>query len=146
MRLLLQRVKRAEVSIDGAEISNIGPGLCLFVGISKGDTIENADYLAEKTINLRIFEDEAGKFNRSILEINGEILIVSEFTLYGDCSKGRRPSFNQAAPPDEAEMLYNYFVQKVKDFGLNVATGKFQEKMDVSILNDGPVTFILDSV
>jgi len=146
MRLLLQRVKRAEVSIGGAEISNIGTGLCLFVGISKGDNKKIADYLAEKTINLRIFEDEAGKFNRSILEINGEILIVSEFTLYGDCSKGRRPSFNQAASHEEAELLYHYFVQKIKDFGLNVATGKFKEKMDVSILNEGPVTFVLDSV
>lgn len=146
MRLLLQRVKRAEVSIGGAEISRIGTGLCLFVGISKGDTKEDADTLAEKTINLRIFEDEAGKFNRSILEINGEILIVSEFTLYGDCSKGRRPSFNRAAPPEEAELRYNYFIQRVKDLGLKVAAGKFQEKMDVSILNDGPVTFILDSV
>lgn len=145
MRVLLQRIKKGKVMIEGKEVSRTGSGLCLFLGIAKGDTRENANYLAEKVMGLRIFEDESGKMNRSLADVNGEILVVSEFTLYGDCTKGRRPSFSQAAPPHEAEGLCNYFVQRLEDLGLQVATGKFQAKMEVSIINDGPVTLILDS-
>ena len=145
MRLLVQRIKEAKVTADGEEISKVGAGLCLFLGISREDTREKADYLAGKTAALRIFEDENGKLNRSLVDVGGEVLVVSEFTLYGDCTKGRRPSFSQAAPPEEAERLYDYFVQKLKDLGLKVATGEFQAKMDVSLVNDGPVTFVIDS-
>ena len=133
------------MSVDGEEIGKVGTGLCLFLGVGKGDTTENADALAEKAAELRIFADENGKMNRSVRDVQREILVVSEFTLYGDCAKGRRPSFSDAAPPEEAERLYDYFVQKLKDLGLKVATGKFQAKMEVGLINDGPVTFILDS-
>lgn len=145
VRLVIQRITEATVSIDGEVISKIGAGVCVFLGIAKGDTREDADYLAEKAVGLRIFEDSGGKFNRSLLDGGGEVLVVSEFTLYGDCTKGRRPSFSQAAPPEEAEKLYGYFVKKLDERGLRVATGKFQAKMDVTTVNNGPVTFILDS-
>ena len=145
MRIVIQRIREARVTIDGEMTAKIGPGLCVFLGIAQGDREEDASYLADKVVGLRIFEDDAGKFDRSLLEFHGEILVVSEFTLYGDCSKGRRPSFSQAAPPREAETLYHYFVQRLKDHGLKVATGKFQSKMEVSITNDGPVTFLLES-
>ena len=145
MRVLIQRIREGKVTVKGEEVGRSQAGLCLFLGIAKGDTKENTDYLAEKIAGLRIFEDDAGKFNRSIADVQGEILMVSEFTLYGDCSKGRRPSFSEAAPPQEAEPLYAYFIQRLKDLGLAVATGTFQAKMEVSITNDGPVTFILDS-
>jgi D-tyrosyl-tRNA(Tyr) deacylase len=145
MRLLVQRIKEAKVSVDRTEIGKAGAGLCLLVGVAREDTTESADRLTEKIAELRIFEDETGKMNRSVKDVHGEILLVSEFTLYGDCSKGRRPSFSRAAPPEQAERLYNYFVQRLKDLGLQVATGKFQAKMEVSLINDGPVTFILDS-
>ena len=145
MRLVVQRIKEAKVSVDGTEIGKAGAGLCLLLGVAKEDTTESADRLTEKIADLRIFEDENGKMNRSVKDVQGEILLVSEFTLYGDCSKGRRPSFSHAAPPEQAERLYNYFVQRLKDLGLRVATGKFQAKMEVSLINDGPVTFILDS-
>ena len=141
----MQRIKEGKVTVAGEEISRTGAGLCLFIGIAKGDTEEDACHLAEKAVGLRIFEDDTGKFNRSLREVDGEILLVSEFTLYGDCSKGRRPSFSQAASPQEAEALYDCFVQRLRESGLKVATGKFQAKMEVSITNDGPVTFILDS-
>jgi len=145
MRLLVQRIQKGKVTVAGEQIGSAGAGLCLFLGIAGGDTEEDANYLADKTVELRIFEDDTGKFNRSLQDVHGEILVVSEFTLYGDCAKGRRPSFSQAAPPQEAERLYHYFVQRLKDSGLKVATGKFQAKMEVSITNDGPVTFILES-
>ncbi|MBI3059220.1 MAG: D-tyrosyl-tRNA(Tyr) deacylase [Deltaproteobacteria bacterium] len=145
MRILVQRIKEGKVTVAGEEISRAGAGLCLFIGIAKGDTQEDACTLAEKAVGLRIFEDDAGKFNRSLREVDGEILLVSEFTLYADCSKGRRPSFIQAAPPEEAESLYRHFIQKLQELGLKVATGTFQAKMEVSITNDGPVTLILDS-
>lgn len=131
--------------VAGEEIARAGPGLCLFLGVAKGDAEEAADQLAAKAAELRIFEDEAGRLNRSLAEVHGEVLVVSEFTLYGDCSKGRRPSFSRAAPPREAEALYDYFVERLRNIGLKVATGKFQAKMEVSITNDGPVTFVLDS-
>ncbi len=145
MRVLVQRVTQAKVTVDGGEVGRVGAGLCLFLGVAKDDTDENADYLAGKLADMRIFEDENGKLNRSLAETGGEVLVVSEFTLYGDCSKGRRPSFSRAAPPEQAERLYEYFIQRLKDPGLQVATGKFQAKMEVSLINDGPVTFILDS-
>ena len=145
MRLLIQRIKEAKVSVDGEEIGKVGAGLCLFLGVAKGDTTEDADAFAEKIAQLRIFEDENGKMNRSLRDVRGEILVVSEFTLYGDCTKGRRPSFSQAAPPPEAERLYDYFVQRLKELGVKVATGRFQAKMEVSLINDGPVTFMIDS-
>ena len=144
MRLLVQRIKEAKVSVDGKEISKVGAGLCLFLGIAREDTKEKADHLAAKAAELRIFEDDNGKFNRSLRETRGEVIVVSEFTLYGDCAKGRRPSFSEAAPPEEAERLYDYFVQRLKDLGLKVATGKFQAKMEVNLVNDGPVTLIID--
>ena len=145
MRLVVQRIKTAKVSVEGTEIGKAGAGLCLLLGVAKEDTTESADRLAEKIAELRIFEDENGKMNLSVKDVRGEILVVSEFTLYGDCAKGRRPSFSRAAGPAEAERLYNYFVQRLQDSGLEVATGKFQAKMEVSLVNDGPVTFILDS-
>lgn len=145
MRVVLQRIKEARVAAGGEEIGRTGAGLCLFIGVARGDTEANADYLAEKIAGLRVFEDEEGKFNRSLADTGGEILVVSEFTLYGECTKGRRPSFSQAAPAEEAERLYNYFVQRLKEMGLKVATGRFQAKMQVAILNDGPVTFLIDS-
>ncbi|HEX9444133.1 MAG TPA: D-aminoacyl-tRNA deacylase [Candidatus Binatia bacterium] len=145
MRLLIQRVKEAGVAVDGATIGRAGAGLCLFLGVAREDTREDADYLARKAASLRIFADESGKLNRSVAETGGEILVVSEFTLYGAAAKGRRPSFSRAAPPGEARPLYDCFVQKLKDLGLRVATGKFQAEMEVTIVNDGPVTLILDS-
>ncbi len=145
MRLIIQRITEGRVIIEGAVAGTVGPGLCVFLGIAKGDSKEDAAYLAEKVAELRIFEDNAGKMNLSLVEVSGEVLVVSEFTLYGDCTKGRRPSFSQAAPPQEAEALYNYFIRRLKDLGLKVATGKFQAKMEVKTINDGPVTFILDS-
>ena len=145
MRLVIQRVSQAKVTVQGKEVGAIGPGLCLFLGVAKGDTEEDSTYLAQKSVELRIFEDDEGKFNRTLLDVGGEILVVSQFTLYGDCTKGRRPSFSHAASPEDAERLYQQFVQKLRDRGLNVATGQFQAKMEVSLVNRGPVTFIIDS-
>jgi len=145
MRIVIQRVSQAKVTVEGKEVGAIGPGLCLFLGVAKGDTEEDSTYLAQKSVELRIFEDDEGKFNRTLLDVGGEILVVSQFTLYGDCTKGRRPSFSHAASPEDAERLYQQFVQKLRDRGLNVATGQFQAKMEVSLVNSGPVTFIIDS-
>lgn len=144
MRVLVQRITQAKVTVEGAEVGRVGAGLCLFFGVAKDDTRQSAEYLAAKIADLRIFEDENGKLNRSLGETGGEVLVVSEFTLYGDCSKGRRPSFSQAAPPEDARRLYDYFVQRLRDQGLKVATGNFQAKMEVSLVNDGPVTLIID--
>ncbi len=146
MKLLLQRIKEGKVTVKGEEIGAAGPGLCLFLAVAKGDTEKEVDYLVEKALTLRIFEDEMGKLNRSLLDINGELLIVSEFTLYGDCAKGRRPSFTQAASLEEAEKLYDCFVKKMAGRGLKMATGKFQAKMEVALVNDGPVTFMLEAI
>ena len=145
MRIVIQRVSQAKVTVEGKEVGAIGPGLCLFLGVAKGDTEEDSTYLVQKSVELRIFEDDGGKFNRTLLDMGGEILVVSQFTLYGDCTKGRRPSFSHAASPEEAEGLYQKFVQKLRDRGLKVATGQFQAKMEVSLVNSGPVTFIIDS-
>ena len=145
MRVVLQRASRAWVEVDGVIAASIGRGLVLFLGIAKLDSQQDADYLIRKVIHLRIFPDESGKMNRSVVDIGGSILVVSQFTLYGDCRKGRRPSFDQAAPPDEALRLYNYFVERVTTYGVAVQTGIFQAHMDVSLTNDGPVTLLLDS-
>ena len=145
MRAVIQRVSRAEVKVAGEPVGRIGHGLCVFLGIGKNDGESNADHLAQKIKNLRIFEDEHGKMNQSVEEIREEILVVSQFTLYGDCRKGNRPSFSDAAPPDEAEKLYEYFVQRLRGAGLIVATGQFKARMDVTLTNNGPVTFIVET-
>ena len=145
MKALLQRVTRASVSVDGEVVGKIGRGLVAFIGVAHGDTERDADYLADKMVNLRIFADEASKFNLSALETKGEILIISQFTLLADARKGRRPSFAGAAPPEQAEVLFSLFADRVRDSGLNVETGRFQQHMLVEIHNDGPVTIALDS-
>ena len=145
MKALLQRVTEASVSVAGELVGRIGQGLVVFVGVADGDTEKDVQYLAQKTVNLRIFADEEGKFNLSILDIEGELLLVSQFTLLSDTRKGRRPSFIEAAPPERAEELFNYFVEQVSTMGLKVETGRFQQYMKVEIQNDGPVTILLDS-
>ena len=145
MRLVIQRVKKASVAIDGELFSEIEKGILVFVAVAKEDVFEDIDYLADKLTNLRIFEDDKGKMNLSALDIKAQFLIVSQFTLLGDCEKGRRPSFDKAADPKKGEEFYGYFVQRVRDHNLRVETGKFRAMMDVALVNDGPVTFILDS-
>ncbi len=140
MKALIQRVKRASVSIDNELYSKIGSGLLVFLGVEKTDTEENADKLVDKISKLRIFEDENEKMNLSVMDVSGEILVVSQFTLCGDCKKGTRPSFDVAAKPDEAVKLYEYFVDKVKSLNIPCQTGKFRAMMDVELINDGPVT------
>jgi D-tyrosyl-tRNA(Tyr) deacylase len=144
MRAVIQRVTRASVSIDGEVVGEIGPGLVVLLGIGKGDTEEGARWLAKKVATLRIFADHEGKFNRSILEIGGSALVISQFTLYGDARKGRRPSFSKAAPPEVAEPLCDLFVDFLRAEGLEVATGRFGAMMLVKIHNDGPVTIWLE--
>jgi len=146
MRIVLQRVKRASVEVVGETVGSIGPGLLVLLGVTHADTRQDADFLAEKTAHLRIFSDDAGKMNRSVKDVGGGILVVSQFTLYGDCRKGRRPSFDAAAPPEHARTLYEYFVERLRAHNLPVETGVFQAAMQVSLVNDGPVTFILESV
>ena len=145
MRAVIQRVSTARVVIEDKEHSRIGPGLLVLLGVEKDDTPEDARLLARRIVDLRIFEDEAGKMNRSIAETGGQILAVSQFTLLGDCRKGRRPSFDPAAPPDVARTLYGQFIQEVVGLSIPVATGVFQAMMNVELTNQGPVTFILDS-
>jgi D-aminoacyl-tRNA deacylase len=145
MRLVIQRVSNASVTVGDEIVSRIGAGLCVFLGVGKNDSESNAASLAEKIGNLRIFEDDQGKMNRSVRDVGGEILVVSQFTLYGDCTKGNRPSFTEAAPAAGAEQLYEAFVNRLRALGLRVATGRFQAKMDVSLTNDGPVTFTLEA-
>jgi len=145
MKAVIQRVKRSSVSINASPVSEIGRGLLVLLGVAKGDDAHDADYLADKIIHLRMFEDEEGKMNRSLLETGGEMLVVSQFTLLGNCSKGRRPSFIDAAGPEEANALYERFTENVKQKGVPVKTGRFQTMMDVSLVNDGPVTLILES-
>lgn len=141
MKGLIQRVKRASVTIDNELYSSIGSGLLVFVGVEKEDEKINAEKLADKIANLRIFEDENDKMNLSVKDVKGEILVVSQFTLCGNCKKGTRPSFDNSAPLDKAVELYEYFVEQMKLTGLNVQTGKFRAMMDVELINDGPVTF-----
>lgn len=145
MKVLIQRVKRASVTIEKSLYSSIKEGILAFVGIEKGDSSEQVAKLADKISKLRIFEDENEKMNRSILDVGGEMLIVSQFTLCGDCKKGTRPSFDKSAPPEIANTLYEEFISKIKDKGINVGTGKFGAMMDVELINDGPVTFMLES-
>ncbi len=145
MKVVLQRAKHASVTVAGQTIGKIDQGVVLLVGITHSDTEEDAVYLANKIANLRIFEDEQGKLNDSLLELEGEVLSVSQFTLYGDCRKGRRPSFTQAAKPDKAKVLYERFNELLRENGLTVETGEFGAMMDVQLTNDGPVTLILDT-
>ncbi len=145
MRAVVQRVANACVFVEGEEVGSIGPGLLVFLGVGKEDTKSDVDYLADKLINLRIFPDEEGKFNRSSIELNLEMLVVSQFTLLADCRKGRRPSFTDAASPNEAEELYAALVLRLRNLGIKVATGRFQAMMHVHLINDGPVTILLDS-
>ena len=145
MRAVVQRVKKGSVEIEEKEIGKIEKGLVILLGVGQDDTEKDAEYLAEKIVNLRIFEDKEGKMNLSVKDINGQILVISQFTLYGDCKKGRRPSFISAALPDKAVKLYDYFVKSIKNYGLKIETGEFQAMMLVKIYNDGPVTILLDS-
>jgi D-tyrosyl-tRNA(Tyr) deacylase len=145
MRSVVQRVSRAQVTVDEETVGSIGPGLVVLLGIHADDSENEAQRLADKIINLRIFEDDKGLMNRSLLDTGGEMLIVSQFTLYGDCRKGRRPGYSAAARPEKAEPLYQHFIRLVQLAGVRTATGKFQAMMQVELVNDGPVTLLLDS-
>lgn len=145
MRAVIQRVRGASVTVNGQEISRIGRGLAILLGVGKEDSVKDVNFLAEKIANLRIFEDDAGKMNLSVLDIGGEALVVSQFTLYADTRRGRRPGFEKAAPPDMAETLYNEFVAMLRACGVPTKTGQFQAKMLFTIENDGPVTLLLDT-
>ena len=145
MRIVLQRVKEARVTVDGEMTGQIDRGLLVFLAVAKGDTPAQADHLADKLLELRIFEDADGKMNLSARDTQAEFLVVSQFTLYGDCRKGRRPSFDAAADPQKGEELYNYFTARLQQSGAKVATGRFRAMMDVGLVNDGPVTLILDA-
>jgi D-tyrosyl-tRNA(Tyr) deacylase len=145
MRAVVQRVTEARVEVAGEPVGEIGAGLLVLLGVARNDTQDDADYLADKTFNLRVFDDDEGKMNRSLSESGGAILVVSQFTLYGDVRRGRRPSYSDAAEPEKANQLYEYFVERVRSFGVKVETGIFQAMMKVSLTNDGPVTILLDS-
>jgi len=145
MRAVVQRVKKAEVEVSGQTVGEIGKGLLVFLGVGEGDSERDSDYLANKIAHLRIFPDDQDLMNLSLIEVGGTMLVVSQFTLWGDCRKGRRPSFIQAARPEKARELYEHFIGILRAKGLQVATGKFQEMMDVHLVNDGPITLILDS-
>ena len=145
MRAVVQLVQKASVSVNGNVISKIGYGLLVLLGVRKNDTPSDARMLAEKIVHLRIFPDQGKLMNLSVLDVKGQMLIVSQFTLYGDCRKGRRPSYSDAAPPDQAEELYELFIKETARLGVPVASGKFQAMMDVALINDGPVTLLLDS-
>jgi D-aminoacyl-tRNA deacylase len=145
MRAVIQRVDRACVKINHQELSSINEGILVLLGVEKEDTEVDADYILGKTINLRIFEDEQDKMNRSLLDVNGAMMVVSQFTLLGDCIKGRRPSFVKAEEPARAKKLYEYFIKEAKEKVKSLATGKFQEMMEIELVNNGPVTILLDS-
>lgn len=145
MRAVVQRVRSASVSVDDHVVGEIGKGLLVLLGVGKDDSEEDVRYLSEKIVNLRIFDDDQGKMNLSLLDVGGGMLVVSQFTLYGDCRRGRRPSYSDSAPPDIARALYERFVETVKEYGLDVQTGVFAAKMLVKLENDGPVTLLLDS-
>ena len=145
MRAVVQRVSRAQVRIGDEVAGNIGPGLLVLLGVSNQDTSADADYLAEKIVGVRIFEDAQGKMNLGLREAGGSVLVVSQFTLYGDVRRGKRPSFDGAAPPEKARTLYEHFVERIRAAGLRCETGRFQEMMQVELVNDGPVTILLDS-
>ncbi len=145
MRAVVQRVSRAQVTVNGEVAGKIGRGLLALLGVAGTDTESDADYLADKIAGLRVFEDENGKMNLAAAEVEGGVLVVSQFTLYGGVRRGKRPSFDAAAPPEHARQLYEYFVQRIREAGLPCETGRFQEMMQVELVNDGPVTILLDS-
>lgn len=145
MRAVIQRVSQAKVKVSGNVVGEIGPGLLVFLGVGKEDSAADAEYLLEKIVNLRIFEDEAGKFNLSLLDCAGQMMVVSQFTLYADCRQGRRPSFTAAAPAEMARALYELFLERARQKGLRVAAGIFQARMEIELINSGPVTILLDS-
>ena len=145
MRLVVQRVREARVVVNESTTGSIRTGFVVLIGISKSDSTADADYLIEKLIGLRVFPDEQGKMNRDVREAGGALLLISQFTLYGDCRRGRRPSFDEAAPPDRAQQLYSYFVERAKQGPVPVETGIFQASMQVYLVNDGPVTILIDS-
>lgn len=145
MRMVVQRVSEARVEVEGKVTGSVGKGLLVLLGVARDDTERDAEFLAEKTVGLRIFPDEEGKMNRNVLEAGGGVLVVSQFTLYGDVRKGRRPSFDEAAPPELARRLYNYYVEILRGKGASVETGVFQAMMKVHLVNDGPVTILCDS-
>ena len=145
MRAVVQRVSRASVAVEGKITGEIGRGFLVLLGVAKNDTAADADYLAEKISGLRIFEDSGGKMNLALADVNGAVLAVSQFTLHGDVRRGKRPSFDSAAPPDQARKLYEYFVERMRALGLRCETGVFQAMMQVELVNDGPVTILLDS-
>jgi D-aminoacyl-tRNA deacylase len=145
MRACVQRVAASHVTVGDAVVGQIGKGLVVLLGVANGDGDEEVNWLADKVVGLRVFEDEAGKMNRSLVEMGGAMLVVSQFTLYGDCRRGRRPSFIKAAPPELADRLYQAFVARVREAGIEVATGRFREHMLVSLVNDGPVTLWIDT-
>jgi len=145
MRAVIQRVSEARVTVAGSVVGEIGPGLLALLGVAKPDSAADAEFLAEKILNLRVFPDEAGKMNRSLLDTVGALLVVSQFTLYGDCRKGRRPSFDDAAPAEQARRLYEHFVEVARRSGVRVETGVFQAHMNVALVNDGPVTLVVES-
>ncbi len=145
MRAVIQRVSRAKVVVDGETVGEIGRGLLVFLGVAQADTQADADYVADKMTGLRIFEDDEGRMNRAVAELGGAVLVVSQFTLYGDVRRGKRPSFDAAASPPNARELYEYVVDRIRLTGLRCETGKFQEMMQVELVNDGPVTILLDS-
>jgi D-aminoacyl-tRNA deacylase len=145
MRAVVQRVKKARVEVGGRTVGEVGEGLLVFLGVGQDDTEKDSEFLANKIAHLRIFSDEQGLMNRSVIEVEGGMLVVSQFTLWGDCHKGRRPSFIRAAPPENAKALYEDFIRDLRGRGLTVATGVFQEMMEVHLVNDGPVTMLLDT-
>ncbi len=145
MRAVVQRVARGSVDVNGETVAGIGPGMVVLLGVGRGDGPDDASYLAGRIANLRIFEDLEGKLNRSLLDVKGGALVVSQFTLYGDCRHGRRPGFSEAAPADRGRELYELFVSELAGFGVSVATGAFRSRMLVEIVNDGPITMLLDS-
>jgi D-tyrosyl-tRNA(Tyr) deacylase len=145
VRAVIQRVSKAQVTVGENIVGEIASGLCILLGVGRDDDLPDADFLSEKIKNLRIFEDQEGKMNRSLLAIRGEVLVVSQFTLYAGSRKGNRPSFTDAAPLAQAETLYHHFIKRFRDAGVSVETGQFQARMKVSLVNDGPVTFVLDS-
>lgn len=145
MRSVIQRVKRASVTVNGEKVGNIAEGLLVLLAVGQDDGTEDLNWMIDKLVGLRIFEDQEAKMNRSVQDVGGEILMVSQFTLYGDCRKGKRPSFSTAAPPDQAKALFNQGVERARSYGLKVETGVFQAEMDVELVNNGPVTILLDS-